>query len=438
MNGSKLKGGTRAAGPPTIFPGVPNSCLKQTNCPSRPTKNASSSAREENQRKNEEKKDKIGTFEVFKKEAGKMFKYFNVFHEGDDLTLSLTDKMGRKVKQFLHFKQVKSYFGFLFLERVEKDGIEIPQRNSISKKNSLIIKWSQIHEIILVTNSYEPTNEDNLRRALKCLESMADLHDSPHFQFIQAQLQLLLTPPKGRRFTKHILIFAAEIFCISPYAYSAIRDSGAICLPNDKLIRNLLSKASDDDNLDLLFKELKPEQRLVNVLFDEVKLTTSLRFTGGHIVGHATNKPGVVDTIATSALVIEIICHHAGPRYVFRVHPVAKLNAEELQNMLLEAVSVIKSKGGDIVSLVCDNCATNQKVYKLMSGPGKVTIEYKGEVYSLFLVFDYVHVYKNIRNNWITEITQQLCFTKDSKEYLACWSDVVTLYEEDRKSGSQN
>ena len=49
-------------------------------------------------------------------------------------------------------------------------------------------------------------------------------------------------------------------------------------------------------------------------------------------------------------------------------------------------------------------------------------------------MFNYVHIYKNIRNNWITEITQQLCFTKVGKEYLACWSDVVTLYEEDRKS----
>ena len=86
------------------------------------------------------------------------------------------------------------------------------------------------------------------------------------------------------------------------------------------------------------------------------------------------------------------------------------------------------------MSLVCENCATNQKVYKLIGGPGKVTIEYKGEIYFLFLVFYYVHIYKNIRNNWITEINQQLCFTKGSKEYLACWSDVVMLYEEDRNS----
>ena len=58
----------------------------------------------------------------------KRYKYF-IFHQDDiDLTLSLTDKKGRRVKQFLHFKHVASSFGFLFLERAEKDGIEIPKK----------------------------------------------------------------------------------------------------------------------------------------------------------------------------------------------------------------------------------------------------------------------------------------------------------------------
>ena len=88
---------------------------------------------------------------------------------------------------------------------------------------------------------------------------MGDLHDSPHFQFIQEQIHLLLTPPKGRHFTKYILLLAAEIFCISSAAYRMIRNSGAICLPNDKLVRQLPSRTSNDDNLTLIFQELKPE-----------------------------------------------------------------------------------------------------------------------------------------------------------------------------------
>ena len=73
--------------------------------------------------------------------------------------------------------------------------------------------------------------------------------------------------------TKHTLILTAEIFCISPAAYRIIRNSGTICLPNDKLVRQSISRTSNDDNLTLIIQELNHEQRFVNVLFDEVKLT---------------------------------------------------------------------------------------------------------------------------------------------------------------------
>ena len=122
-------GGERPTGPPSKFPGVAKSCLKQSNPQPRVTEKATSSARAENQRKNDEQKDKIGSFEHFQREIGKRFKYFQVSSHADDLTLSLTDKLGRKVEQFLHFKKVDSPFGFLFLERVEKHGIEIPKTN---------------------------------------------------------------------------------------------------------------------------------------------------------------------------------------------------------------------------------------------------------------------------------------------------------------------
>ena len=151
-------------------------------------------------------------------------------------------------------------------------------------------------------------------------------------------------------------------------------------------------------------------------------------------LGYATNNPAETDTIATPAISIEIVCHHGGPRYVLRVHPIAKLNATEQYQMLLDAISVIKKNGGVIISLISDNAPTNVKTFKLMGGPGKVTVELEGQVHMLFLVYDYVHLFKNIRNNWITEMTQQLNFTFNGKPYLACWSDVISLYEEDRKS----
>jgi len=52
-----------------------------------------------------------------------------------------------------------------------------------------------------------------------------------------------------------------------------------------------MSLSVQDSNLQTALNKLKPEQRLVNILFDEAKLKSCLRFSGGHIVGHADNQP---------------------------------------------------------------------------------------------------------------------------------------------------
>ena len=102
--------------------------------------------------------------------------------------------------------------------------------------------------------------------------------DSITYQFLVEQFQLLIFKKRGRRYHKHVLIFAAELFIISPAAYCVVKRFEVI-----NLIRRFLSKSPSDDNLGNLLLELKPEQRLENILFDEVKLKQSLRFVGGHI-----------------------------------------------------------------------------------------------------------------------------------------------------------
>ena len=65
-----------------------------------------------------------------------------------------------------------------------------------------------------------------------------------------------------------------------------------------------------------LLSSHKSQQKLVNILFDEVKLTQAIRFSGGHVHGQAENiKAG--EALATHALVIEIVCHYGGPKLVY-------------------------------------------------------------------------------------------------------------------------
>ena len=69
-------------------------------------------------------------------------------------------------------------------------------------------------------------------------------------------------------------------------------------------------------------------------------------------------------------------------------------------------------------------------MYKLLGGAGEVSLDSS----TVFVGYDYDHVHKKVRNNWITEPNKELSFTMDGKEYTARWKDVVALYEEDQKS----
>ena len=190
-----------------------------------------------------------------------------------------------------------------------------------------------------------------------------------------------------------------------------------------------MSKSYQDNNLAKLFETLKPQQRLVNILFDEVKLKKAMRFTGGHVVGQAANKP---EELATSALVIDLICHYGGPRNIIRIIPVACLKSYQLKEMLLEAAYAVRKDGGYIISFICDNCPLNQQTYIQLNGPGRVYLQPDG--LQVFLVYDFIHIFKNIRNNWFTEKLKELSFTVNNKEYVASWNDVTKLYHEDKQN----
>ena len=72
-----------------------------------------------------------------------------------------------------------------------------------------------------------------------------------------------------------------------------LRRSEAIILPRERTIRELMSKSHSESNLEKLLETLKPQQRLVNIIFDEVfdevKLKQSMRFYSAHVVRHAEN-----------------------------------------------------------------------------------------------------------------------------------------------------
>lgn len=127
------RGGKRPVGPPTIFPGIPNSCIKRFHAKPR-NKNALSQTREKRSQQRQEERNKIGSFSQFVKEIAKRFPQFSVLENGSKVNMFTADDSGRKIDKFLSFQEVESPFGFLFLVRAERNGYEIPKSKFILQK----------------------------------------------------------------------------------------------------------------------------------------------------------------------------------------------------------------------------------------------------------------------------------------------------------------
>ena len=107
-----------------------------------------------------------------------------------------------------------------------------------------------------------------------------------------------------------MLHLVAETLNISPPTYRMPRKSKVAVLSSERLIRKLLPKAFQDNNLENMFLKSNPEQRLVNILFDKVKLTHSFPM-------HPFSIPWKHFYDFSSGF--EVICHHGGPECILRI-----------------------------------------------------------------------------------------------------------------------
>ena len=189
-----IKGGKRPSKPPSIFPGIPKSCFRQTQSTSRDAVTAE--ARAKKVKTLQDDCDRIDTFDNFVKNIETHVQNYRFIHTSDDLTMFMTDTIGRKVIRFIHIRKVESNFGFLRLISVEKNGFEMPRCKFNLQKDCIIHRWSDVKHIVSIINDYENSYIDHLNRAIQELDICEEFNGFPNLQFIQDQLKLLSNPPK--------------------------------------------------------------------------------------------------------------------------------------------------------------------------------------------------------------------------------------------------
>ena len=159
------------------------------------------------------------------------------------------------------------------------------------------------------------------------------------------------------------------------------------------------------------------------LLHDEVYNKKSMQYHGGEIFGRAANDPSL---LAETMLGQMLICLHGGPKFLINMLPVAQLNANFLSEELTKTMDAIKNSSGRLKAIICDGNRTNQACFKKFETiEGKPWMSAQG----IYLLFDFVHLLKNLRNLWITEKSLQLVFEDNGKEHLADFNLIKDLYK---------
>ena len=146
-----------------------------------------------------------------------------------------------------------------------------------------------------------------------------------------------------------------------------------------------------------------------------------LLYHGGTVFGKAQNHPSKL-----AETVLGIICLHGGPSFISKIVPVSNLDANYLHDKVVSSQANIEQAGGIVKAIVCDGNRTNQAYFrKYVTLPDQPWLTEDGT----YLLYDFVHLLKNIRNLWLTEKTGELTYVFEGVVRTAKWQVIRDLHE---------
>ena len=273
---------------------------------------------------------------------------------------------------------------------------------------SSLDSWSKIEEAISFLNRMEKSvKKDVIIQQISAMGSLVHIGD--------------------KKYKPEMIIRAFEYFATSRSLYNRLRQDFE--LPDVTTLTRLTSKVDNFSDIDFLrnvFDAIENKQRSCIMLIDEVYVKPALMYHGGSIFGKAVNKP---NELANTVLSFFNVSGFGGPKFLYRMLPVYKLDTSFLREQADNIIRSINEVGGNIMAIVCDNNRVNQSFFKSFNcvRPWLTTS-------GIFLLFVFVHILKSIRNNWITEKTQELEFYDGFTLRVARWSDIVNLYNLEESS----
>ena len=404
----KKCGKCRPKNPPSVWPNVPSSQIPTPADPPRTTKLALNSMRnaEPDQLESFLNNDNVTLCDMENKLlANKRDLPAPVFVFKDD--------------DVLHVQSTKLLNGVpLFIVRINKNqtfenfhlGVRCRAMTLSTNKITTLHTWSAFDENIRFLNCLELDNKKMI---------------------IQEQLQAMGTQQVTKQlYTPDIIIRAFQYFATSRCLYERLRHD--FHLPSVRTLSRITSKVAKLDEPTFsgaVFQSLEERQRLCVLIQDEVYVKKMMLYHGGQVFGKSVDNPGC---LAKTVLGIMVSCLFGGPNFLSRILPISKLNSTFLHEQIILSAKAIEQGGGHVKAIICDGNRNNQALFKRLATDPQKPWETENGV---FLLYDFVHILKNIRNNWLTEATGELTFEDDDGlKKTAKWQHLLELYKLEAES----
>lgn len=324
-------------------------------------------------------------------------------------------------------------------------------------KSGKLEKLQSCKELEQVLNFIETSitscNNKNVSESIidsvtELLASYPNFEEQENLNFIVEQLKLSQLSPNNARYRDKTMVFSSTLYVHSPSAYNALRKSGFLFLPHPRNLQKLIRNFSFDENvtdgssnsyLKMRFKYLKQHEQVVCLNIDEIYMQPRLCFKGGSVLGASAYDSS---KIAKTSQVFMISAIFSKYRDVVCIVPVLNLTGLQLFELLSKILKEVEDIGFKVLAVVSDNNCVNRKAFELFT-PNKILRPYiqhpNDPSRQLFFIFDTVHIFKCLRNNWLGKKDDNVSisfpdFEQHNIIYKAMFKHLENLYSIEKHS----
>ncbi len=397
---------------PCLFPNLPSYMSANLPQPRASTSSADERLRRERERelekeKDQRERDKVKSFAHLLENLPKVdiAKDLVVRKKDNSITfLSLTDDIPIKIEYYLSIDDTLDYHLCANNVLISKKSV----RSIASSKIELFSSLAKLLSFLKDASSRkDPTNV--LKDFSENLTEYAEKAENETVQkkvlFVAEQLSLAAVPKTARKYSSDLLAASLMWKTTSGALYRQLQEEDCLTLPTSKHLTRMSRSLTTDlgisestiSYLKTRFNTLSEREKLVVLMLDEIYCAERVEYAKGTFYGGGKE--------LTKTMLSFMIKAVAG-KYsdIVALFPVRNLDSSKILSNFHSVLTALTDIGFHVIALSVDNATPNRKFYVEELCGGNLTTRIPHPTMtesSLFLLFDAVHNFKNIYNNFV-------------------------------------